>query len=213
MKSCRSHGRSPAEALPCRRQGLHHARPGVERGVAEDRLDNRADLEIGTVELLERAARCPVERGGDKIAPELLDEERGMVWMAQAEAHGVLPVEGAALVEDALRPGVVPLALEMEVVRAETTTPLVVEAGQRPRLLPHILLAVAAAGAEREELHQLAGVVLVRRPLRVLRPGEPEQHRRIARDLVQHRPERAERASAQQLVLVQHQLLRADAGE
>ena len=37
---------------------LHHPRPGVEGGVAEDRLDDGADLEVLPVERLERAPRA-----------------------------------------------------------------------------------------------------------------------------------------------------------
>ena len=136
-----------------------------------------------------------------------------MLRVVEAEADGVLPVEGAALAEDALAAGVVPLAVVAEVDVAGAALPVVVEAGERPRLLADVALGVAAAGAEREELHQLARVVLVRRPLRVLGAREPEQHRRVLRDLAQHRVERPEREAAQELVLVQHQLLRADAGE
>ena len=77
----------------------------------------------------------------------------------------------------------------------DSALPVVLESGQRPRLLADVALGVAAAGAEREELHQLAPVVLVRRPLRVLRAREPEEHRRVLRDLEQQLLERAERQS------------------
>ena len=51
----------------------------------------------------------------------------------------------------------------MEVDRAAALAPAVLPAGQRARLLADVLLGVGAAvGAEREELHHLAAVVLVR---------------------------------------------------
>ena len=107
-------------------------------------------------------------------------------------------------------PGVVLLGIEAEVVRPDAVVPVVLEAGQRARLLAHVVLGVAAVGAEREQLHQLARVVLVRRLLRVLGAREPQQHRRVARDAHQQLVERAQRVLAEQLVLVQHQPLRAD---
>ena len=57
--------------------------------------------------------------------------------------------------------------------------------GERAGLLAHVVLRVRIAlgvgGAEREQLHQLAGVVLVRRAPVVVDPGEPDQHRRVRR--------------------------------
>ena len=137
-----------------------------------------------------------------------------MLRVVEAQPDGVLPVEGARLAEDALLPLVVALGLEAEVDvcrgRASSRCAKPVRARACSRTSRS---GVAVAGAEREQLHQLAGVVLVRRPLGVLRAGEPQQHRRVLRDLAEHRVERAEREAAQQLVLVQHQLLRADAVE
>jgi hypothetical protein len=68
------------------------------------------------------------------------------------------------------------------------------------------MLGVAVAvGADREQLHQLAPVVLVRRVLGVVRAREPEQHRRVLRDGLQQRRERSERVPAEELVLADHQ--------
>jgi hypothetical protein len=136
-----------------------------------------------------------------------------MLGVLEAQPDCALPVKRACSAEDALLPPVVARRLEAEVVAADPAAPVVVEAGQRPGLLAHVAFRIAASGAEGEQLHQLARVVFVRRPFRVLRPREPQQHRRVFRDLAQHRVERAERQAAQQLVLVQHQLLRADAVE
>src|SRR5829696_4327079 len=146
--------------------------------MAEDRLDDLADLVVSAVHRLERPARAGIGRGRNEIAPELVDEERRMLPVGEAEPNRVLPVEGAALAEDALRAGVVALADVAEVDVAGPALPVVVEARERARLLADVALRVAAAGAEREQLHQFAGVVLVRRPLRVFGAREPEQHRR-----------------------------------
>ena len=193
---------------------LDHARAGEERGVAEDRVDDRQDLEVLAVQALERAAGACVGRGRDEVPPELVDEEGRVLLVVEAEPHRVLPVEGAA---SCRRCACCPCrggpARSGSCTSPDAALPVVLESGERPCLLADVALGVAAAGAEREELHQLARVVLVRRPLRVLRAREPEEHRRVPRDLRQHLVERAEREPSQELVLLQHQLLRADAGE
>ncbi len=132
--------------------------------------------------------------------------------MVDAEAARVLPVEVAALAEDLLRARVVPLLVEVEVDRAEVVVPVVVPAGQRPGLLAHVVLGVRAAiGAEREELHHLARVVLVRIVLRVVGAVEPEQHRGVARDVAEERRERSEPVRPEEPVLLEHQPRRPDA--
>src|SRR5581483_6370326 len=94
---------------------------------------------------------------------------RRMHRVRETEAARVAPVEVARLPEDALHAGVVPRRVEVEVVRADVALPAVLPTGQRARLLAHVALRVrTAVGAEREELHHLAAVVLVRRALLVL---------------------------------------------
>ena len=131
--------------------------------------------------------------------------------VADAEAAGVLPVEPPALAEDSLVAGVVALAVVAEVDGPFVVVPVVLEAGQRTGLLADVALGVAAAGAEREELHQLAAVVLVRRVLRIVGPGEPEEHRRVLRHADEQLLERAEPLAPEEAVLLQHQPLRAHA--
>src|SRR5215218_3535410 len=106
---------------------------------------------------------------------------------------------------------VVPVAVEAEAVRADALFPVVAEPRQRAGLLTNVAFRVPAAGAEREELHQLTRVVLVRRPLGVVRPREPEQHRRIAGDGQQQVVEPPQPVPAEKRVLAEHQSLRADA--
>ena len=131
--------------------------------------------------------------------------------MLDAELDGVPPVELPAPPEDALRAEVVPLAVEAEARRAYALPPVVPEARQCARLLADVALRVPASGAEREELHQFTGVVLVRRPLRVVGPGEPEQHCGVPRDRKRQLPEGAEPVPAEERVLPEHEPLRADA--
>jgi hypothetical protein len=74
-------------------------------------------------------------------------------------------------------------------------------------VLADVTLGVAAAGPEREQLHQLARVVLVRLPLRVVAARQEEEHRRIAGDPEQEVLERAERLAAEESVLAEHEPL------
>ena len=124
--------------------------------------------------------------------------------------HAVLPGVLAAPAVDLLRARVVELAVVAEAGRPGVR-PVVAEAGQRPRQLAHVALAVAAPGAQAEQLLQLTRVVLVDVPAVVLGPVEPQQHRRVLGDVEREPLEVAERVPAQQRVLAQHQLLR-DAG-
>jgi len=132
--------------------------------------------------------------------------------MLDAQAARVLPAVGAALAEDGLGAGVVPVHVEAEVVVADAVRPAHAPAREGPRLLAHVVLRVAPSGAEGEELHELARVVLVRRPLRVLDPVQPDEHGRVPGDPEQQRLEGAERVRAQEVVLGEHELLRPHAG-
>ena len=67
-------------------------------------------------------------------------------------------------------------------------------------MLAHVALGVAAPRPEGEQLHQLAGVVLVGLPLRAV-PVEEEEHGRIAGHAAQEALERAERLAAEERVL------------
>ncbi len=189
---------------------LRHPRAEVERRMAQDRLQQRADLPRLPVLLLERARRRTVGRHGHEVAPELAHEEGGVRRILEAEVTGVLPVEGALLAEDQLEAEVVPGPVVAEVRGADAALPLVAEPGQRPRLLADVLLGIAVLRAEGEQLHQLARVVLVRRAPAVLRAVQPEEHRRVRGDVQQQLPEVPERVAAEQRVLAEHQLLRAD---
>ena len=80
-------------------------------------------------------------------------------------------------------------------------------AGQRLGGLADVGLGVGpAVGAEREQLHDLAGVVLVRRALAVVDAVEEREHRRVDGDVAQQVGERAERRAAEERVLAEHQV-------
>ena len=131
--------------------------------------------------------------------------------MVDAEPAGVLPVEVTPLAEDRLHAAVVTTGVVAEAHRAEVVVPIVAPARERASLLADVSLGVApAVGADREELHQLAPVVLVGRVLGVVRAREPEQHRRVARDLREERRERPERVGPEEVVLADHQPRRPD---
>ncbi len=164
------------------------------------------------VEVLERSLRRSVRRPGEEVAPELPDEEARVVRIRDGKAYGVLPRERAAMLEDRLCARVVRLGVVPEVDVADAAAPVVAEAGERTSLLADVGLGVPASGPEREELHHLARIVLVRRPARVVAAVQPEEHRGVFRDVEDQLLERAETVVAEQLVLVQHQPLRADAG-
>ena len=184
----------------------HPAIGVVQVRVAQDRVEQRAHAPaVRDVDPLERAGGAARRRRRDEVAPQLVDEERRVLAMADVQAHRVAPVEAPALAVHALDAAVVELAVEAEVVRPAAVRPVVAPAGERPRELAHVALAVAAPGAEREQLHQLTGVVLVDVPLGVVGAVEPQQHRRVARDAERELLERAERVAPQHRVLAQHQ--------
>ena len=179
----------------------------------QDRLQDGAHLIAARhVQRLERLPVGRRRRRGDEVAPELVDEEGRMQRVAHAHPDALLPRPRARLPEDRLVAVVVPRRHVAEVVHAELVAPLEVEPGQRPCELAHVLLRVGApVRAQREQLHQLARVVLVRVPARVLVQVEPDDHRRVLRHVVGKLVERAERAPPEQLVLLEHQALLADA--
>ena len=105
---------------------LDHSRPRVEARVAQDRLDDGPGREPACdVELLQRPSRRRRRRRGDEVAPELADEERAVLRMADGEPARVLPVEAPALAEDPLLARIVALLVVAEVDRALVVVPVV----------------------------------------------------------------------------------------
>ena len=107
-------------------------------------------------------------------------------------------VERARAAEDRLGPRVVPDRDEPGLVTHE------LPARQGAGGLLDVVLGIVA-DPEREQLHQLAGEVLVRVALRILLGVEPDQERRVAEHRVQQPAERAAAERAQRLVLPPHQ--------
>ena len=77
--------------------------------------------------------------------------------------------------------------------------------GEAARQFLHVLLGIVAF-AETKQLHQLAGVVLVRMGFAIGRRIEINEHRRIAGNLLDQRPKIAQRVSAEQPILLEHQV-------
>ncbi len=190
--------------------------PGaVELGRLEDRLDDRADpAPRPDVEPLERRRRLLGGVARDEVAPQLADEERRVQRVADHQAAGRLPAVVARLAEDGLGLVVPACGLPAEVVVAELAAPVAAPAAERTGQLAHVALGVGAAvGTEAEELHHLAGVVLVDRATPVRGAVEEDQHRRVAGDVEQQLLEAPERVAAEEVRLLEHQPLGADAVE
>lgn len=179
--------------------------------MAEDRLEHGAHLESLAVDLNQPGLGARVGRLRDEVAPQLPDEERCMLRVLDTERDRVAPRIGALFAEHRLRGGVVTLLIEAEVGLALAPLPRARPAGQSSGLLADIALGVAVALAEREELHQLPAVVLVRRVLAVVGPRQPDEHGGVRGDRDEQAVEATEGVAAQKSVLGEHQLLRADA--
>jgi hypothetical protein len=76
--------------------------------------------------------------------------------------------------------------------------------GQRPGAGTHVVLGVAVAVPEREQLHELAGQVLIGRLGSVALAVQPPQHRRVGQHRVGQGAEVAEVQCAQLLILRGH---------
>ena len=130
--------------------------------------------------------------------------------MLDRQLDRLLPAVRARLVEHDLHRIVVSVAVEAELDPAVAVLVVRREAGQGAGLLAHVALGVARAVTEREQLHQLARVVLVRGALLALEPVQVEQHRRVLGHAHDEAGERAETRAAEHVVLPDHQTLRAD---
>src|SRR5438094_955033 len=97
---------------------------------------------------------CDVSHAGPQSQPATLRVAR----MADDEVEHSFGAEAPAAPEDALDAGVVERGVEPDPLQP-ASAPLRAEAGERARGLADVALGVAAP--EREELHELACVVLV----------------------------------------------------
>jgi hypothetical protein len=207
-----------------------------ELGVEQDGARRLAEV---AARLLEDRRNALDVAGRGRLGRELQDERLGDVGRRRRVRHdesddvvdlataGRAPPAGDRRAEDGLR-------LRVVLVREEDRATAAVERnrlppGQRPRDLAHVRLGVVrdgsaagaddwravhvqAHGAHREELEQLAGVVLVRRNRRAaLAPGpavvavvvEKEQHRPVLGDARDEIGEAPERAVSQQALVVE----------
>ena len=132
--------------------------------------------------------------------------------MGDHHPAGVLPGPAPGLAEDGLVRRVPAVDLvPAEVGEADPVDPVGGPAAERLRERADVVLRVGAAvRAEREQLHQLAPVVLVDRVAAVGDPVEEHQHRRVGRDRARHARERPEPVRAEQVRLLEHELRRPD---
>ena len=143
---------------------------------------------------------------GEQPPQHLLGDEAGGARMIRHDVEDVEPVVDAAAgrngcAEDELAAVVVPVAVVIERSWSGAGTDDGVAGRRSPareaaRDFDDVLLRVATVDAERVQLQELAGVILVRRPSRpsvALRVVEIDEHRRARRARVQHRREGAKR--------------------
>ena len=96
-------------------------------------------------------------------------------------------------------------------MQALRVRPVGAPAGQRAGELAHVGLRVGAAvRAEREQLHQLARVVLVDRAAAVVDAVEEDEHRPVDRHRARHRAEGAEAVRPEDVRLLEHHRVGAD---
>ena len=118
--------------------------------------------------------------------------------MFQEQLRQAVAVERAGLAEDRLGARVVPRGNEPDLIAHEPP------AGQGAGGLLDVVLGVMA-DAEREQLHQLAGQVLVGVVLGVVGRIEPDEQGRVAEHRAQELSERGAAERAEDLVLPAHQ--------
>ena len=155
-----------------RRPGLDHRRALVEVGMHEDRLDHGPDR-VAVHVRCRSSAFGVVRRAavGMKSLHSLGRRRRRAAGSRRRGEQDVLPSPSCRCV-----PKIVLLPVSWRVgskrkLCLPSRRPSRAPAGQRPRRLADVGLGVGAAvGAEREQLHHLARVVLVRVRLRVVDP-------------------------------------------
>ena len=119
----------------------------------------------------------------------------------RGDVDDVLALPPSRLAEEPLLTAVVVVDVEEEVARRVVEGPTRKGAGR----LPHIVFGVVA-DAHREALHELTGKVLVGVGLVVGAGVEPDQHRRVLRDCLGERVERARAQRSEELVLAVHEV-------
>ena len=138
-------------------------------------------------------------------APETGDHEARRVLRVGDDVDDVLALEASRVAQEPLLAVVVVVGVEEELAGRVVEAP----AGKGAGRLADVSFRVRA-DAHREALHELPGEVLVRVGLVVHAGVEPDQHRRVLRDRLGEGLERARAESAEELVLVVHEVGVAD---
>ncbi len=179
-------------------------RRAVEILRQEDRAQQRRDLVIAVAE---HGAELRLRLGRNILAHEepidFAGHEFGRDLLLENDAEDVDAVEVSGSAEKGLLSVVVLCGVDLEIE-------IVIDpAGESARRFADILLAVVA-DAHGEELHHLAGEILVRGTFHVLGGVEIGEHRRPTRDFDQQRAEIAGRLAVQQGKLLLHLAIVAD---
>ena len=165
---------------------------GVEQ-VSEDRSDLVAGVEVGPGELVDQGFPGLVDFVGDEELVQPSAHETGCGGLLDDDVYNVLAIEIAALAEEGLFRVVVVVGPELELPRDAAVRPyrsphssqrhvlgvLDCPSRERARGLLDVLLGVVA-DPHREELEQLATVVLVDGVLVVVVVVQPVEHRGIS---------------------------------
>ncbi len=115
-------------------------------------------------------------RLADDQPHRLLDLAEALALDGVAQQHLAAEIVPRRIEFEGAAANVQPLPLGLQLGRCARVD---ADAGQHPRQLLHILLRVAGIHAQRVQLHQLAGVVLIDVPGRVLVVVQVLQHRRM----------------------------------
>ncbi len=125
--------------------------------------------------------------------------------MLEYDPDHVFAVEVALLAQNLLRPRIV-LAIEIAELVPENRP-----AGKRPSRLANVLLGVVPQ-PHAEPLQQVSGQLVVRQRLAVGVGVQPDQHRRVAGNVLQEWLEPAQGMAPQQLDVLSHQRRALDLG-
>src|SRR5262249_48651595 len=142
----------------------------------------------------------------NEVVIKLAHEETGRSGLFEDDPYHVASIPCTGLPEDGLRPTIVEPRIEFEPVAVAAP------AGESAGRFADVLLGVVA-DTEAKQLHQLAGVVLVRLALHVAIRIEPEEHGPVSANGLQERTKPAQGVFAKQAVLAKHQLGALDLGD
>ena len=177
----------------------------VEVRGAEQCLQHRSQVVAAVAEPL-RQTRDVSLRGFVGTVRQVIHEESIQLetdeftddTLVEEDVDEVVAIPVTAPSEDRLRAWIVLGAPEDELIILERVP------RQRPRAFLDVCFGVTVAFAEREQLHEFAGEVLIRLAPTALIVVQIPQHRRVMDDLVGQRLEVADGVGAKQLILPEH---------